>query len=85
MKLLAWTYMHRHQGPWYVANLPGDGGKDWGYTLAEGRAIGLTGPQWERFARDMRALGRAGFCAPKASPDPQPWPAIDWTGQYGTV
>lgn len=47
----------------YVAQLPGDGGKDWGYTEhIHGRnefdkAIHLT-PYWQRrFAKDCRRVG----------------------------
>lgn len=40
----------------YVAQLPGDGGKDWGYDRAE-RAIPLNRDWQRRFAADCRHCG----------------------------
>jgi hypothetical protein len=49
------------RGVWYVTELPGQGGKDWGYGNAS-RAIPLS-PYWQRrFAADMARVGsRASF------------------------
>ena len=41
----------------YVANLPGDGGKDWEYTSDYAKALPLT-PYWQRrFAAMCRYVG----------------------------
>ena len=41
----------------YVGQLPGDGGKDWGYVGEAAQALPLS-PYWQRrFAATMRALG----------------------------
>lgn len=41
----------------YVESVPGDGGKDWGYTDQADKAIHLS-PYWQRrFASDCRAVG----------------------------
>ena len=43
----------------YAAQVPGDGGKDWGYTEKQEQALPLT-PYWQRrFARDMERCGRS--------------------------
>jgi hypothetical protein len=43
--------------PNYVANLPGDGGKDWGYTGEYRKAIRLS-PYWQRrFRSDVAYCG----------------------------
>lgn len=61
MNARAWTQWNAH-ARYYVAQLPGDGGKDWGYTQhLEGeydRAIYLS-PYWQRrFAADCARVGR---------------------------
>ena len=46
---------------WYVCNLPGDGGKDWGYTNKPDEAI-LLNPYWQRrFAVNCLAVNRPVF------------------------
>jgi len=41
----------------FAQNLPGDGGKDWGYTYDSRQALPLT-PYWaRRFAADARRCG----------------------------
>ena len=42
---------------WWVANLPGRAGVDWGYTTVEAEAVVLT-PYWQRrFRRDAERCG----------------------------
>ena len=42
---------------WYVSELPGQGGVDWGYNKSADKAIKLT-PYWQkRFRADMRRVG----------------------------
>jgi len=42
----------------YVAQLPGDGGKDWGYTENRDHALKLS-PYWQRrFNADCRRIGQ---------------------------
>jgi hypothetical protein len=52
------AYRRWHTGTiFYVANLPGDGGKGWGYTTKAADAIPLS-PYWQRrFAADCRRVG----------------------------
>ena len=41
----------------YVSQVPGDGGKDWGYVTDFSQAIVLNEAQAKRFAVDCRAVG----------------------------
>lgn len=41
----------------FVAQLPGDGGKDWGYTSDRSKAIPLSTYWRRRFAADCRRVG----------------------------
>lgn len=45
---------------WFVSHLPGDGGKDWGYTDDEFKAIHLEPEMQAQFLSDMRACGTDG-------------------------
>lgn len=47
----------------YVAQVPGDGGKDWGYVTAPWKAAALS-PYWQRrFAADCRRVGFGALAA----------------------
>jgi hypothetical protein len=49
----------RDKSPRYVAQRPGDGGKDWGYVTDHKQAAYFS-PYWKRrFLSDMRAVGAA--------------------------
>jgi hypothetical protein len=54
----------------YVAQRPGEGGKDWGYTKHPEGVNGLDKAQplsaywWKRFAADMRRCNTVAFCVP---------------------
>ena len=48
----------------YVAQVPGDGGKDWGYTSDRAKATPLSLYWRRRFERDMARCGRVGSFAP---------------------
>lgn len=43
--------------PYWVAQLPGDGGKDWGYTENSSNAIVLSNYWQRRFRRDCERVG----------------------------
>ena len=50
------AYRAAERGLWYVANLPGDQGVDWGYSPKVNQALPLS-PYWQRrFAADMRRV-----------------------------
>jgi hypothetical protein len=52
-----WIHGQLHNNTYWVSDLPGHGGKDWGYTLDSRKAIHLS-PYWQRrFAADMRRVG----------------------------
>lgn len=55
----AYTFWNKATGEMYwVAQVKGDGGKDWGYTSHSELAIDLS-PYWQRrFAADCRYCGR---------------------------
>lgn len=44
----------------YVAQWPGDGGKDWGYTFKRSQAVPLPLYWRRRFERDMERCNRVG-------------------------
>ena len=58
---IAYRFMGKASPASYVANLKGDGGKDWGYTNDVTKAIILNTPQWRSFAKDMRECGTVAF------------------------
>ena len=41
----------------YVANVPGDGGRDWGYTTEPAKALPLNAYFVRRFVADCRRVG----------------------------
>jgi hypothetical protein len=48
----------------YVAQVPGDGGKDWGYTFVRTQAVPLSLYWRRRFERDMARCNQVGSFAP---------------------
>jgi hypothetical protein len=45
---------------WYVSEVPGDGGVDWGYVTDRAKALPLS-PYWQRrFRADMRRVAAVG-------------------------
>ena len=54
--MLAWRQWDARRRFW-VAQLPGDGGKDWGYTEKRRQAIQLTTYWQRRFTADCRRVG----------------------------
>lgn len=48
---------------WYVSHLPGQGGKDWGYTTKHADSILVTEYWKNRFLSDMRKVGAKGVSA----------------------
>lgn len=48
----------------YVAQLPGQGGKDWGWTERYGEAILLSVYWQRRFTADQRHCGRVAYFVP---------------------
>lgn len=61
MKQIAYRFFSPAGKPWYVANLKGDGGADWGYSDQIEKAVPLNRNQWQSFAKDMRACDVAAF------------------------
>ena len=53
----AYRYWNESNPCFYVAQVKGDGGKDWGYTDKASKAIDLS-PYWmKRFSSDCRFVG----------------------------
>jgi hypothetical protein len=50
----------RHEN-WYVAQVPGEGGKDWGYTTDISKARGLNKYWQTRFRADARYVGAQAY------------------------
>jgi hypothetical protein len=46
---------------WYVAQVPGEGGVDWGYTTDIAKARGLNKYWQRRFAADARHVGHKAY------------------------
>jgi hypothetical protein len=59
--MIAYTFFFPWSPPAYVAQLPGEGGRDWGYTSDKAQAKLLSDYWWRRFAADQRAVARAAF------------------------
>lgn len=51
-------YVDSQKKYWYVAQVKGDGGKDWGYTLDYSKAIRLSRYWQKRFQADCQYMGR---------------------------
>ena len=60
-KQIAYRFWTKNSRPWYVAEVKGDGGADWGYTEDMSKAVVLNTNQWRSFAKDMREVGSAAF------------------------
>lgn len=65
-KQIAYRFPSADSAPWYVAQVKGDGGVDWGYTTDISKAIAINTWVWRQFAKDMREVGSAAFCHPVA-------------------
>ncbi len=56
-------YIDYNKKAWYVAQVKGNGGVDWGYTFKPEQAIKLS-PYWQkRFNADCNYLGRKAIFA----------------------
>jgi hypothetical protein len=64
-KQIAYRFFSAKSAPWYVSEIKGDGGVDWGYTDNIEKAILLNSNQWQSFAKDMRECGTAAFALAK--------------------
>jgi hypothetical protein len=51
--------------PFYVSEVKGNGGVDWGYTDKITSAVVLNTNQWKSFAKDMRECGTVAFALAK--------------------
>jgi hypothetical protein len=60
----AYYYPNNKSGAWYVSELPGHGGVDWGYTTDASKAVALNDYWWKRFASDRRKCGSVAHCHP---------------------
>jgi hypothetical protein len=60
-RVLAYRFFSTNSTPFYVSNLKGDGGADWGYTDDTTKAIALNRNQWQSFAKDMRECNSVAF------------------------
>jgi hypothetical protein len=64
---IAWRKWSKAVPIFYVSNLPGDGGKDWGYHTDPAKALPLS-PYWQvRFAANCRACGSEAFFQSQAN------------------
>lgn len=59
-----WRHVGLHGKTVYVAQLPGDGGKDWGYTDKREQAIPLSVYWRRRFEKDMSRVNQCGAFVP---------------------
>ena len=59
-----WKTGPQYPKTFYVANLPGDGGKDWGYSEKREQAIPLSVYWRRRFEADMGRCNRVGAFVP---------------------
>lgn len=64
-KQIAYRFFSAASKPWYVSEVKGNGGVDWGYTDNILKAVVLNTPQWRSFAKDMREVGSAAFALAK--------------------
>lgn len=60
-KQIAYRFWSPNSAPWYVAQVKGVGGVDWGYTTKIYEAVVLNTNQWKSFAKDMREVGSVAF------------------------
>ena len=60
-KQIAYRFFSAKSAPWYVSEVKGNGGVDWGYTDNIEKAVLLNRNQWQSFAKDMRLCGTVGF------------------------
>lgn len=60
-KQIAYRFWSAKSAPWYVSEVKGNGGADWGYTTDINKAVVLNTNQWKSFAKDMREVGCAAF------------------------
>lgn len=58
---IAYRFWTPNSPAWYVSDLKGRGGKDWGYSPDIARAIVLNSNQWRSFAKDCREAGGVAF------------------------
>lgn len=61
LKQIAYRFFSAKSAPWYVSEVRGNGGVDWGYTNDIAKATVLNRNQWQSFAKDMREVGSAAF------------------------
>ena len=54
---IAWRFWSAQRPVFYVASIPGDGGKDWGYHTDQKKALPLSAYWQRRFAADCRRVG----------------------------
>jgi hypothetical protein len=60
-KQIAYRFLSQNSRPWYVSEVKGDGGVDWGYTDDVTKAKVLNTWYWKQFAKDMRDCGTVAF------------------------
>ena len=60
-KQIAYRFFSAKSAPWYVSDIKGKGGVDWGYTDNIEKAVVLNHNQWQSFAKDMRECNSAAF------------------------
>ena len=58
---IAYRFWSPKSAPWYVSEVKGNGGVDWGYTTDIEKAAVLNANQWKSFAKDCRDVGSAAF------------------------
>jgi len=60
-KQIAYRFNSAKSPAWYVSEVKGNGGKDWGYSTDVEKAVKLNTNQWKSFAKDMRECGTVAF------------------------
>ena len=60
-KQIAYRFWSKNSPAWYVSEVKGNGGADWGYTTEIAKAAVLNINQWKSFAKDCREVGSVAF------------------------
>ena len=64
-KQIAYRFWSPKSPAWYVSEVKGNGGVDWGYTTDITKAVVLNINQWKSFAKDCRDVGSVAFALAK--------------------
>ena len=63
-KQIAYRFMKVDGPAWYVSEIKGNGGVDWGYTNDASKALPINTHVWRQFAKDVRECGGCALSIP---------------------